>query len=145
MQNFIKMLLSFLWVFFKYPLYLLGILILFWLVMVCTNIVLDLLDGKRFKRGQHRPPKKMGLLYQLFVAAPRAYVRDMFDVEPDYFKYQGLVIYTGRQGDGKTISLVRDILRMQYEYPLAKCITNLAYKHENEALTDWRQLIDYNR
>lgn len=131
------------WVLIKYPLYMVMVLSAVWLVMVLTNIGLDLYEGKRFKRGQHNSPKKMGVLYQLFVAAPRAYVRDMFDTDPDFFRYQGLVIYTGRQGDGKTISLVRDIMQMQYEYPLCRCITNLSYKHEDEQLTDWHQLIDY--
>lgn len=128
---------------FKYPFWLCVILVAFWIFVVVVNVIFELLSGNRLKRGVHRKPERMGLLYQIFIAAPRAYVRDMFSANPDYFRYQGLVIYTGRQGDGKTISLVRDIMQMQYEYPLCKCITNLSYKHEDEQLTDWHQLIDY--
>lgn len=127
----------------KFPIWVIISFALLWLFMVGINIVFELLSGRRLKRGQHNPPEKMGLFYQLFIAAPRAYVKDMFDTDPDFFKYQGLIIYTGAQGHGKTISMVRDIMQMQHEYPLAKCITNLSYKHENEALTDWHQLIDY--
>lgn len=139
----VKTFFDILWVVFKYPLYVVLVLSAVWLIMVFTNIGIDMFSGKRFKRGQHNPPKKMSVLYQLFVAAPRAYVKDMFDTDPDFFRYQGLVIYTGRQGEGKTISLVRDIMQIQYEYPLCKCITNLSYEHEDAALTDWHQLIDY--
>lgn len=127
----------------KYPLWACAILAGFWILMVILNIMFELLDGRRLKRGYHNPPKKTSLIRQLFLEAPRAYVKDIFDTHPDFFKHQGLVIYTGRQGQGKTVSMVRDIMQMQYEYPLSKCITNFAYKHEDVALTDWRQLIDY--
>lgn len=140
------MLLSFfktVYVVFKYPFWGCVVFIAFWFFVVLLNIIFEYLDGNRLKRGYHNPPIKQNILYQLFVAAPRAYVRDMFDADPNFFKYQGLVIYTGRQGDGKTISLVRDIMQMQHEYPLCKCMTNLSYKHEDEQLTDWHQLIDY--
>ena len=129
--------------FFKYPLYALLSLVGFWGFMVIVNIVLEYVDGRRFKRGYHKQPETSNLFKQLFVEAPRAYVNDLFDTDPDFFKYQGLVIYTGRQGQGKTVSMVRDMMAMQEEYPLSKCITNLAYKYEDESLTDWRQLIDY--
>lgn len=132
-----------LWVLLKYPVYVVLAVASVWMIMVVTNIVMEFLEGRRLKRGCHKPPEKSGLLRQIFLEAPRAYVRDIFDADPDFFKYQGLVIYTGRQGDGKTISMVRDIMRMQEEYPLCKCITNLAYKYEDDELTDWRQLIDY--
>lgn len=139
----IKTFLKLIWVLVKYPLYVILAVSSVWLIMVATNIIMDLLEGKRFKRGYHKPPEKSGLLRQIFLEAPRAYVKDLFDVEPDFFRYQGLVIYTGAQGHGKTISMVRDIMQMQHEYPRCKCITNLAYKYEDEALTDWHQLIDY--
>lgn len=139
----VKTFLKLIWVLIKYPLYIILGLFSVWLVVVATNVVLDLSEGKRLRRGQHKPPVKVGLLRQLFIDAPRAYVKDMFDTDPDFFKYQGLVIYTGRQGQGKTVSMIRDIMQMQYEYPRCKCITNLAYKYEDDALTDWRQLIEY--
>lgn len=139
----VKTFLKLIWVLVKYPLYAVLAVSSIWLVMVATNIIMEFLEGKRLKRGQHKPLKKSSLFRQIFLEAPRAYVKDIFDTHPDFFKYQGLVIYTGRQGQGKTVSMVRDIMQMQHEYPLCKCITNFAYKHEDVALTDWRQLIDY--
>jgi len=32
---------------------------------------------------------------------------------------------------------------MQEEYPKSKCITNLAYKYEDDVLDDWHKLTDY--
>ena len=129
--------------FFKYPLYFLfGVFTAMFLSCVMF-FIRQILKGNRLKKGRHKPLKKRPLLLKVFVDAPRQYIQDMFDSEPDFFRYQGLVIYTGRQGQGKTVAMVRDAMLMQEEYPLCKCITNLSYAHENAALTDWRQLIDY--
>ena len=34
------------------------------------------------------------------------FVADMFEKDPEFFKYQGLVIFEGRQGNGKTTNFV---------------------------------------
>ena len=70
-------------------------------------------------------------------------ILDLFDKNPDYFNYQGCVIFEGRQGAGKTIAMVEFIRRMQKEYPLAKVTTNLGYTEENTPLGDWKQLLTY--
>lgn len=127
----------------KYPLILGGIVIGVYLIILLIFILIGLKNGQRFKRGTHRLPKKNPLWKQLLIDAPKQYVDDMFDQDPDYFKYQGLVIYTGRQGYGKTVAMVRDMMQMQYEYPKCKCITNVDYKYEDAVLYHWKQLISY--
>ena len=128
---------------FKIPLYIvLFVLGLFVLSTVCFYLY-GLIKGRRIRHGKHKKVKQSNILKKLFWEAPRAFVDDLFDKPPDFFPYQGLIIYTGRQGQGKTISMVRDMMLMQEEYPLCKCITNLAYKGENCALSDWKQLITY--
>lgn len=129
--------------FIKYPLYavlaVLGILLLSCLFF----FIRGLRQGRRIKKGQHKKPRESPLLVKVFWEAPKAWIDDFFNTDPDFFKYKGLVIYTGRQGQGKTISMVRDMMLMQEEYPLCKCITNLGYVKEDCALVDWKQLIDY--
>lgn len=128
---------------FKYPIYFLFGLILVWFVSFAYFFIKEYAQGRRLKRGLHKPVPQSNLFVKIFYEAPRMYVADIYDRDPDYFKYQGLVIYTGRQGQGKTVAMVRDIMMMQKEYPRAKCITNLSYEYEDGALTNWRQLIDY--
>ena len=143
------MLKSFLYVFWafikllKYPLYI--VLLLFTIFIDCCSFFfcLNLIKGKRLKKGEHHFVKKPSLLKKLFVLLPKQYVDDIFEREPDFFKYQGMVIFEGRQGSGKTISMVKFMSDMQKEYPLAKCITNLAYKNENDKLKTWKMLMDY--
>lgn len=36
------------------------------------------------------------------------------------------------------------MMRIQEEYPKAKCITNLGYQYEDDMLTEWQQLLTYN-
>ena len=74
---------------------------------------------------------------------PRQVVDDFFDKDPEFFKYQGCIIFEGRQGRGKTISQIEYARRMQQEYPLAKCIANLKYENANDTLEDWQMLMSY--
>ena len=46
-------------------------------------------------------------------------------------------------GAGKTISMIEYAMRMQEEYPLSKCCSNLGYKYEDNKLKDWRMLMHY--
>lgn len=45
--------------------------------------------------------------------------------DPDFFAYSGTQIYIGRQGSGKTISAVRDVLRIKEQFPKSIVVTNL--------------------
>ena len=132
-----------LWALAKYPLYLIGICFGLFVFLVMINIIIELLKGKRFKSGEHKRVKKHGIFRRIFIDCPHQFVLDMFDREPDFFKYQGLIIFEGRQGAGKTISMIEYAMRMQEEYPLAKCTSNLAYKYEDNKLKDWRMLMHY--
>lgn len=99
--------------------------------------------GKRRPAGEHHNVHRPGFLKSFFILFPRQFVSDFFSRPKDWFKYQGVIVFTGRQGSGKTVALVEQSLRMQREFPLALCISNLNYAFQDEELSDWRQLIDY--
>lgn len=131
------------WLLLKYPLYFILIVIALFVFLVCVNIIIELAKGRRFKKGEHHKVKKKSILRRIFIDVPHQFVIDFFNKEPDFFRFQGLIIFEGRQGAGKTISMIEFCRRMQQEYPLAKCITNLGYKNEDTKLKDWRMLMDY--
>lgn len=87
--------------------------------------------------------KNHGFFKRIFIQLPRQFVCDLFDKEPDFFSYQGLIIFEGRQGSGKTMSMVQFIQSMQEEFPLALTITNFGLKTQNDELKDWHMLIDF--
>ena len=90
-----------------------------------------------------RPVEKRPILKQLFYDAPRRYVRDMYEREPDFFHPQGIHMFCGEQGCGKTIACVEMMLRYQKMYPKSKMITNFGVTTEDDELTKWQQLLDY--
>lgn len=127
----------------KYPIMLVVALVVLFFTLVYINVFIGLLQGKRFKKGQHNKIKKRSALKKLFIDLPKRVSLDMFDRDPESFRYKGMIIFEGRQGEGKSIAMCHFAREMQQEYPKAKCISNLAYKYEDSALNDWRKLIDY--
>ena len=143
MFDFIGSVFSVLWEFLKFIIIPVGAVLAVIGFSVVIAVLLDYSGGKRRPEGRHRVWKKTGLLRRLFIQFPRQFARDYFDRPKDWFPYQGVIVYTGRQGSGKTVALVEQTLRMQYEYPSCLCISNLGYAYQNDELVDWRQLIDY--
>lgn len=110
---------------------------------VSVSVLAAYAKGQRRPVGEHKRVKLPGLLKKIFILFPRQFARDYFSRPADWFTYQGVIVYTGRQGSGKTVAMVEQTLRMQHEFPSCKCIGNLNYTHQDEELTDWHQLIDY--
>lgn len=57
--------------------------------------------------------------------------------EKSVFKEYGLTIFTGRQGAGKTISMVQYLDIMRQQYPLLKIYTNFDYVYATGRMTSW--------
>ena len=89
------------------------------------------------------PLPKRNLLAKIFIDAPRMFVLDRVNRPANFFPVHGLIIFEGRQGSGKTSSMVHYLHELQMQYPRLKCITNFCYASEDMALFDWHQLIDY--
>lgn len=132
-----------LWMILKIPLFVFVILAGAFLISLGIAVMQQYFTGKRFKSGAHVQVKKLGFFYRLFVMAPRQYAADLYDRDPEFFKYQGCIVFTGRQGMGKTIAMVEQTMRYQKEYPKCKVISNCAYAHQNEELKHWKQLLKY--
>lgn len=89
------------------------------------------------------PQRKPPILRQLFYDAPKRYVMDMYEREPDFFAPQGIHMFCGEQGCGKTIACVEMMLRYQKMYPKSRMITNFAVTTEDDELSQWQQLLEY--
>lgn len=135
--------LKFIWNLLKLPLLCFAILVVAFLIALAIAVVIQHFQGKRFKKGEHYPVKKLGFFYRLFVMAPKQYAADLYDRDPEFFKYQGCIVFTGRQGMGKTIAMVEQTMQYQKEYPKCKVISNCAYAHQDDELQHWSQLLSY--
>ena len=58
------------------------------------------------------------------------------------FNLFGVSIYCGRQGSGKTISIVEQLEKIKEAYPDCIICTNIHYIKQDLPLTDWRQLLE---
>lgn len=66
--------------------------------------------------------------------------RDFRRAHPEYFDPEGLLIFCGEQGSGKTLSAVQYVKKLCEAYPLAILCTNVAI----EGLPDSTEVIEYN-
>ncbi len=58
------------------------------------------------------------------------------------FTPYGFTIFVGRQGSGKTISMIQYLNEMRKKYPNCLIITNFAYSYATKRMTDWRDLLE---
>lgn len=127
----------------KYPLIVLIALYAVFMIVCAYYYIKHYKKGDRPAKTHVKRIKRPGLLRSILIYTPRQIVNDYFSRPGDFFRPQGLIIFTGRQGRGKTVSMVEYMRHLQDCYPMARCITNLGYTFQDDALTDWRQLIDY--
>lgn len=66
------------------------------------------------------------------------YIHDGFRRFGEY----GLTMFCGRQGGGKTISMVAYLERMKEKYPACQIYTNFGYARQDGPLTGWEMLLD---
>lgn len=56
------------------------------------------------------------------------YVRDFRKANPDYFDLSGLLVFTGAQGEGKTLSAVLYVIKVLSAYPKCILVSNIDLK-----------------
>lgn len=129
--------------FLKWPMIIGFGFVLLFVVDVSFWYVVGLCKGQRVDRGSVRKLPRRSAFLRIFYDAPRRYVQDIFNQKPDFFKPQGLVIFTGRQGNGKTSSAIQYALDLHDTYPKAKIISNTKVNFSDADLRHWRQLVSY--
>lgn len=128
---------------FKIPLIAVILFIGYYIAAVLFWSAVHWFKGDRIRRGSVRRIKPRSLFVRLFWDAPRRYADDLYKREPDFFRPQGLIIFTGRQGNGKTSALMQYAIDLLDTYPKAKCLSNTKFAYQNEKLAHWKQLVDY--
>ena len=58
----------------------------------------------------------------------KKYNRDFKKNNPDYFEPEGLLVFCGAQGEGKTLSAVQYVRELSWEYPKMILVTNVEIK-----------------
>lgn len=127
----------------RYPLY---ALFAFVALLGASCVIWAIRYGKQLKtreKSAFRPLEKRALWKRIFIDAPKMFVLDRVNAPSNFFPVHGLVIFEGRQGSGKTSSMVHYIHDLQYQYSRALCTTNFGYTAQDKPLEDWRDLVHY--
>lgn len=114
-----------------------------WGLCCIVQLIKSYRRGYKIVRLHRHVVRQHSFWRKLFVDAPAMIIYDLCHRDPNQFGYSGMVLFTGRQGYGKTIACTHMIRQIQREYPGAKCITNYAYEFEDDQLTDWQKLMTY--
>lgn len=135
------------WVFLKIPVLAVLLLAALFCVLVLFHVVYALAHGVPLVKsppGTYCKQKNKGALFKLLIQFPKRVALDWLQRDPSVFPAQGMIIFVGRQGMGKTIAMTEYIRRMQKTYPKIKVTTNYGFKTEDRFLNHWKRLIDFN-
>lgn len=101
-------------------------------------------ENKREVIAHCNPKYDVSLFTKLFVLLPRQFWDNYYNVKVGEFREHGIIMYCGKQGMGKTLTMTHDILQLKYQYPSLKIGTNYGLNNEDFVIDDWRKLVDYN-
>lgn len=99
---------------------------------------------KREKIGHVNFDGKRDFLSKFFYDFPKQFWTNYYNKKVGSFDEHGIIIFTGKQGQGKTLAETKYLKDMQYKYPNVKVCTNYGYFNEDEVIDDWHKLVDYN-
>lgn len=85
--------------------------------------------------------KSRSLFFRFFEDLPICLVDTFFNTPRDFFKPQGLIVFTGRQGSGKTTAMVEYMLRLKKQYPASICISNFGFSIEDVSIDNFYPLL----
>ena len=129
----------------KIPLLIFLSVVFLLVLLVVFNCLFLRFKGVKIKKStSHTRIKQRGVLKRILIDFPKRYAKDIMTADYDRFPYKGIVVFTGRQGNGKTIAMTEFINRMSSEYELSKVITNFDLSVEDDVLVHWKQLVDYS-
>lgn len=119
----------------------------FLLILIIDFIIIKIRYFKDCEReviGHINFDGKVSFFDKLFIQFPKQFWTNYYNKKIGSFSEHGIIIFTGRQGQGKTLAETKYLMDMQYKYPNVKVCTNYGYKFEDEVIDDWKKLVDYN-
>lgn len=81
---------------------------------------------------------------KVFYLAPKHIVENFFNQKLGAFKQHGIILFEGKQGQGKTLAITQCLNEAREKYPHCKIVTNYGYKYEDDEITDWHRMLKDN-
>lgn len=124
-------------------LYIFSAFLVFEVIIYFINYLIFRARGLKNNDGYTKFVRPKNPLVEIFWTLPRQMAYDAITSAPGYFRPQGLIIFCGRQGSGKTIAMTEYLIRLKKQYPLSKLMTNYGFTSQDNELADWKQLLNY--
>jgi ATP-dependent Clp protease ATP-binding subunit ClpX len=93
-------------------------------------------------KGEYKKIGHGSKLKRLLVDFPRQLMHDRLTFDPDFFRESGVHIVAGKQGCGKTVTVVYLLMWFKLMYPKLKVKTNFEYKHQDGEICHWQDVIE---
>lgn len=93
-------------------------------------------------RLHRKPIKETGFLYHLIFTLPKDIAYLIEDRKSDEFKEHGFILFSGKQGSGKTMAMTYYINRLILKYPDVLIGTNYGLLCQDFELNDYHQLFE---
>lgn len=95
-------------------------------------------------KGYYNPIKfkEYGVFHKIFVDFPRQFGKDLARKDSNIFDSQGLIVFEGRQGSGKTISMIHYSNLLKARFPECKVLSNTDCIFADGKLNNWQDLLD---
>lgn len=109
-----------------------------------------------FHIGRRKTIEKEGITYtpvvkkkkvfhpisDIFFKLPYQVGKDRARADPSDFVYKGIVIFTGEQGQGKSISMIQFARSMKEEYPDCMVLSNTQVNFQDMPIYDYRPIVE---
>lgn len=92
-----------------------------------------------------KPPKRKKSFHpvtDIFFKLPWQVGKDKARSDPSDFAYKGIVIFTGEQGQGKSISMIQFARSMKEEFPECMVLSNTQVDFQDMFITDYRPICE---
>ncbi len=86
--------------------------------------------------------KGSNIFKTLFIQFPKMIAYDMLHSDPFAFNEFGIHMVCGKQGSGKTMTVVYLLRKWAQKYPKLQIYTNMDYKYQNGELNTFEELIE---
>lgn len=115
------------------------------LLVICITFIVFHFKGFRMKKREISSTyHDTFFLKKIFIDFPIRFVKDMYNRNPDDFPIDGLQLFAGEQGSGKSIAAVEFALRMQNKYPACEIYSNIDLKFQTGKIENWKTIVEKN-
>ena len=119
---------------FKWVFIIIGV---FFLILAIDFLIVKFRYFRNSKReviGHINFDGKVSIFEQLFIQLPKQFWTNYYNKKIGTFTEHGIIMFTGKQGQGKTLAETKYLMDMQYKYPAVKVCTNCS-KHTRRKIT----------